>query len=84
MSRRQHFLQAHAADPGHADIQHQATGTVGRTGLEEALRAVETLGPQPGGFQQQLQGVAHGRIVVDQENGGAGIHALSLTRSAGG
>ena len=48
-------LQVQAAQPGHADIEQQATGAFGIDGLEEVLGHGEGLGLQPDRSQQPGQ-----------------------------
>ena len=63
------FEQFQAADAGHAHVQQQAARPRGIEARRELLGRFVGLGPQVHRPHQHRQGLPHGRIVVDDENG---------------
>ena len=57
-----------AVDVGHADVEHDRVGDGGRDLRERLLAALGHLHLVAGQRQRAAQGVAHGAIVVDDED----------------
>ena len=74
VARRQPLLQLQPAEARQPHIEHQAAGHIRARAAQELLRRREGLDPQPHRPQEVLEGLAHRRIIIDDEYQGLGVH----------
>ena len=83
---RQFALELEAAQPREPDIEHQATRDIRTLVFQEGVRRAEQPHVKAHRFEQALERVAHGRVVIDDEHNGVDGRLLfhpRLCRAAG-
>ena len=82
-ARGQRVLEIEAVGAGKADVEHQATGSVGADCVAKALGRGECLGVKSNRLQKIADRFAHRCVVIHDKNCGAGVRheRLRLGRS---
>src|SRR5690606_16606394 len=80
----QALLELEAAEPGHADVEHETARPLRVEAGEELLARREHLAGEPHGFEQELHGAQDAAIVIDDEDRrrlpGVAAHAANSGR----
>jgi hypothetical protein len=77
------LLQIELTEARQPHIEHQATGHIGARAAQELLRRRERLDSQSDRPDQILKSFAQGRIILDDEDQGIGVHQATPSRPIG-